>query len=213
MNETKTVTPLDRLKLARSGPEIESPVWAGIDQSGTGEALGPLVVVMVHMTPGHKIPPIRECKKASSRDYAIVQELLASGVIEYRSIEISPSIIDEYNVKNLITEAQRRLLARLSGMVYIDCHWVDETGLKNQLQKYCSAQLIVKNHLDVQNSLVAAASLIAKKIRTQRLYQIEALVDRKIGSGNLTDPQTIAYLRSGMTIGLRKKWSLKSIGL
>ena len=186
-------------------------IFFGIDETGTGEAIGPLVVIMAYVKIQEKLPSIKDCKKAANKDFKEVENLLEKQVLGYKGYLIQPKDIDNHNVKSLITEAQVRLTAGVKGKGEIDSHWQNEKKLKDLVSRNCAATLTVKNHLDANSSLVAAASIIAKNIRKSRLLDLEKKTGMKVGSGNLGDLITKRYIAAGMKAGLRNKWSLKSL--
>jgi len=181
----------------------------GMDESGTGEVLGDLVVVCLHAKT--HLPYVRDSKRDRPRDWALVNALLAQGKIGYRYISISPAFIDKHNVKQLITQAQRRLLQANVGEGYVDSHHRDSDYLHRILAAHTPAKLQVKCRMDENNSLVAAASLFAKDLRKTSLLRIQDVTGVPVGSGNLMDKTTRRYLLAGHTEGLRRKWSLSCL--
>ena len=205
--------PCIELELIRNDFDKDSLKYAGIDQVGKGEVLGSLIVVCASTS--LKLPVIKDSKSFSGKDLNLVEKLIESRELSYSYVKITPDLLDKYNVNDLILLAQKSLLKNFSGLkASVDCHLkCSQKHLEILKESNSKIDYEVAHKLDEKNSLVAAASLIGRKLRTLELEELCKKVGQKVGSGNVMDPLTKSYLLKGFKEGVRLSWSLKSLGL
>ena len=184
------------------------PLILGLDQVGKSQALGPMVVVAAYAR--GPLPRIRDTKKATAMDYKLLESLILDKTIGYHYVMISPQELDKENLNTLLTRAQSLMIKTLNPtLAYVDCHLGSTRVLIQKLRAQgVSCGLRVDHRMDQSEPLVAVASLLARRQRLKAMKILEVQAGRPLGSGNVTDPVTKAYLLSGGTHGLRRKWKI-----
>lgn len=141
----------------------------GVDEAGRGPLAGPVVAACVHIPPKVDIPGIGDSKALSEKKrQEIYLELTA-----HKSVQIGVGIVDAATI-DLINILQATLKAMLDsvencpggkGLVLVD-------GNKTPpITQPCLA--IVKG--DQKERLIGAASIVAKHLRDQMMYEADSL--------------------------------------
>jgi len=151
-----------------------------------------------------------ELKAVGVRDSKLValkrRELLARVITEKASgveiVELSPAEIDEFRlVKKInLNELEARTFAQIIDrlkprVVYLDSPDPNPELFEQRIRKYIKSkpQLVVENFADRKYVAVAAASIVAKVRRDQRIGELRQRYG-DFGSGYPADPRTIAFL-------------------
>ncbi len=185
---------------------------AGVDDAGRGPIIGPLVIGGVLLT-GDRVDSLREMGVKDSKlltpatrtSLAVRIRELASKVslVEAQPSEIDDVVLHGGRLKKL-NFLEAKLMAQvindlLPEEVYVDASDVNEkrygqTILEFLLPELKKIRIVSRHHADRIYPAVSAASIIAKVRRDEA---VEAL--RKeygdFGSGYITDPRTLAFLR------------------
>jgi ribonuclease HII len=185
---------------------------AGIDDAGRGPIIGPLVIAGVLMDEER----IREFVSMGVRDSKLLTTERRSDLakkiqatasrISYH--EITPAEIDEVVLKARKLQKLNLLEAKSMAKVIADLNpaavWVDASDVKperyarqilDELPASLKRIVLISEHkADRKYPIVSAASIMAK---VKRDAAISALWEEygKFGSGYVTDPATIAFLK------------------
>ena len=177
----------------------------GIDDSGRGPAIGPMVMA------GVKVPAFMEEKfreigvKDSKKLTAQAREKLSKVIMansEFAIIRIWPYEIDfgnhaGINLNKLEAIKSAQIINDLGAdKAIIDCpspnipRWQAE--VEKRLQVTC--KVVCEHKADVNHPVVSAASIIAKVARDEEIAKIQKRIPVPIGSGYTSDPVTIKFL-------------------
>jgi len=182
---------------------------AGIDEAGRGCVIGPLVIAGVlareEILPTLKRLGVKDSKLLSSTK----RELLAAEVrrlTEKQEIfKLSPEEIDRavesgrklHKLNRLEAVNMARMIDALNPEeAYVDAADVLEERFKHHIQERLNvkAKITAKHKADKLYPIVSAASIIAKVERDREIAQLITQYG-DFGSGYLTDPKTMTFLR------------------
>jgi ribonuclease HII len=183
---------------------------AGIDESGRGSVMGPLVIVGVMGEAKHEntlrkmgVKDSKLLTPAKREKLADVIEKTAKDIIV---VKVGPCKIDSYrkggvSLNHIEGLKMVEIIKYLNPhMVHIDCPdhntWKFSQFLKNSCGKDC--EMRVEHKADVKYPFVSAASIIAK---VERDKEIEKLKEEHgdIGSGYPSDPFTVKWLENWLS--------------
>lgn len=175
----------------------------GIDEAGRGPVLGPLVMAVVVVTPQCEA----EFAQAGVRD----SKLFGSGVkahparlqmrkyieekaLQYKTLEFEPDVIDAYVDRGRLDDLERQGALRL----------LEEIGATAEDRIICDGEpifhelrmtwpnLVAENRADARHASVAAASILAKTRRDERMELIfrnyEPEFGKILGGGYVNEP-------------------------
>ena len=185
---------------------------AGIDEVNKGQVIGPIFVSICYtQTPLEKIPKVLDSKRKKNLDD--LEYILERHNIKCKTEVISLDQLNSRKINHLITEKMKTLIVESQASeVYVDSHYQKVEKLERDLDTSDLVTLRVSHRADESNSLVALASLVALRAKMDYLRQAEKTYG-PLGSGNLTDPKTICFLRRhhpDIPL-LKKRWSLRSV--
>lgn len=172
-----------------------------------GPVFGPMVLCGVlldeRMLEGLKTAGIRDSKLLTSRRREALAKLIAQRATRCEVIELTPTEIDESRLNKKINlnelEAMNfaRILDRLKPKIaYIDSTDPDPVMFKGRIQRHLRSKpkLVVENFADRKYVIVAAASIVAKVKRDQRVAELRRKYG-DFGSGYSSDARTISFLK------------------
>jgi len=179
---------------------------AGLDEAGRGPVFGPMVLCGVKF----EEEELEELKAAGVRDSKLLspqrREALARAITEKASgleiVEFSPLEIDEFrlikkiNLNELEAKTFAQIIDRLKPkFAYLDAPDPDPKLFQQRVLKYIKSKpkLVIENFADRKYVIVAAASIVAKVRRDQRISELRERYG-DFGSGYTSDPRTIAFL-------------------
>ncbi|MFH1211438.1 MAG: ribonuclease HII [Candidatus Woesearchaeota archaeon] len=181
---------------------------AGIDEAGRGPALGPLVVAIAAADEA----AIAELESLGVKDSKLlaprVRERLSEEIqklCEVKLIILSPEEIDaavesdNTNLNWLEADTSVKLVSQAKpDKVIIDCP-------SNNIKAYCSyikekikikdMEIVCEHKADLNNTIVGAASIVAKVARDAEVEKIKKKIGIDFGSGYPSDPKTQEFLR------------------
>lgn len=203
---------------------------AGVDESGRGPVLGPMVMAIVACEEDEESKLKREGVKDSKLVSKEKRETLAVHIEEtypFEVIMITPQEIDESvdgdgdNLNKLEARTTALLINQLSQQVKLDKVIVDspqtstgkyERMIRQELKKMNGdtdeIDIVAETKADYTYPVVGAASILAKVARDAAIREIEE-VHGPIGTGYLTDPRTQEFLHGTWHEGhdfFRKSW-------
>ncbi|MFP3950108.1 MAG: ribonuclease HII [Candidatus Micrarchaeia archaeon] len=191
---------------------------SGVDESGRGPVLGPLVI---------SLASVEEEKQGELSEMGVTD---SKKLTAPRREELFPEIkklcrctsrvitASELNKRmgreslNLIEAKEMGALLRpLEGKLYLD---LPERNVEHFLRKAGLAErrIFAEHKADLKYPIVGAASIIAKVTRDRIVHELEERVGEKIGCGYTSDKNTIAALSSPETRKklkgeIRERWS------
>lgn len=190
----------------------------GVDECNKGEALGNLIVCCVYTNRDLKSLGYHGESKSTIISRSRLFALLKQYDLRYVILQWPPSYVDAYNINYLLYLAHVYLIRKLKlNTAYIDSMIPLERIDKLRLlyRKHTSAKVVCEPHLDERNVLVGLASLIAKQRKKDFFSKIQQDTGFKLGSGNLNDKSTQAFIRKTYPDVplLRRSWPLDCLKL
>lgn len=169
---------------------------------------------------------VRDSKELSRSARARLYRAL-SDIGFFAVASASPREIDSWNLNTVtarkVSQAVSRLIKRLGGPSRITLIVVDKFGDAGRVASYlrrlglARAEIRVEEKADASYSVVAAASIVAKHLRDERIEVLRRLYGVR-GSGYPSDPETEAWLAEVFARGetppiIRYTWStVKRLG-
>lgn len=176
----------------------------GVDEAGRGPVIGPLVVcaLAVESDEGLVRLGVRDSKKLTpKRREELEPRIRSMGRVELR--ELQPWEIDALRERMSLNEIEAQVFASLidrlaPSVVYLDAADTDEESFGRMVRAHltCRPRICSEHKADAVYPVVSAASIVAKVVRDARIAEIERELGEPIGSGYLTDPVTVSFLRS-----------------
>ena len=178
----------------------------GIDETGRGCAIGPMVVCGVALDSDAALRLKAEGVRDSKMLTPARREELARKIIEVAAgvfiEEIPPSEIEQRNLNLLEIWRMARIISRANpGAVYVDAPLATDFGIKafSEHIKRCVGQncptIVAENRADATYVVVSAASIVAKVRRDERIEELRRQFG-DFGSGYPSDPKTQQFLRT-----------------
>lgn len=184
----------------------------GVDDAGRGAVIGPLVVagILIEKHQIHKLVDIgvKDSKLVSPGKRVRLAADIIKIVLNYYTVELSPSEIDEVVEKGSRLHRLNRLEARAMAAVisylrpkeaYVDASDV----LPERFGKHISEELspkvrIISEHkADIKYPVVSAASILAKVRRDRAIADLRK-TQGDLGSGYIVDPKTKLFLEQAI---------------
>lgn len=180
-------------------------ITAGLDEAGRGPILGPMILCGVcfrsNDIPKLKEMGVKDSKLLSPRRREELSRKILDLAVSFRIVELDPSEIDllrrEKNLNEIEAETFARIIQELSpDVAYVDSPDPNPTLFEERLKRYLGEKvgLVVENGADRRYLQVSAASILAKERRDKRIAELHERYG-DFGSGYLTDPKTISFLR------------------
>lgn len=188
----------------------------GIDESGRGPLVGPLVVCIASFEEDAQRElleiGVTDCKAVpKKRRESMAKEI--EKLCEYNIEEITASELNRLMARHSLNEIEAMSMARLmkgkKGTVYID---LPARRPDSFLRCLGSPKNVVAEHkADFEYPCVSAASVLAKVRRDMRIRELQEEFG-DFGSGYTSDRKTISFLQDpenlrAMRPYLREKWS------
>lgn len=181
---------------------------AGCDEAGRGPVFGNMVLCGVlldeRVLDELKTAGVRDSKLLTPKKREMLAELISRKVLKIEIAELSPSEIDEsrlvkkINLNELEAKTFAQIIDRLNPkLAYLDSPDPDPKLFEQRIRKYLKTEpkLVVENFADRNYVAVAAASIVAKVRRDQRIVELHKLYG-DFGSGYPADARTIAFLEN-----------------
>ena len=188
----------------------------GIDQAGKGALLGDMfVAAAIDSVSDLDISidsiglKISDSKKMSPSKRSVMYHQIKNQ-LEIDRVRYTPKEIDKQNLNDLLFKAHVSLINRHSpDLVIIDCPIANTISYECKLKAVCpKPQYVIENHADENYKIVSAASIVAKVERDCHISKMSQ-IHGFMGSGNPSDPKTIAFVKNHRQSPLiRQKWKI-----
>jgi ribonuclease HII len=136
-----------------------------VDEVGRGALAGPLTVAAVILDPGRSIPGIDDSKRLTARTRQRLAGEVRRHALAWAVVHRSPTRVDEVNVLEATREAMRSALLALRPAPA--CAVADALALPG-----LPFPVVSENHADERYLCVAAASILAKVSRDDRMVEL-----------------------------------------
>jgi ribonuclease HII len=181
----------------------------GVDEAGRGCVIGPLVIAGVTLREENlsslKRIGVKDSKLLSPRKREELAAAISRLVEKQVTIKLTPAEIDRavesgrklHKLNRLEAETMARVIDDLRpDEVYVDAADVVEERFKHHIQEVLAGKTKItsKHKADRIYPVVSAASIIAKVERDREIAALAAQYG-DFGSGYLTDPKTVAFLK------------------
>lgn len=180
----------------------------GIDESGKGPVLGPLVIgfVLVDSSGEEQLKKlrVRDSKMTSPQRRTKLFPLILECAQDYLITEISAKEIDHYRLNEGLTLGEIEAIEIAETInkleppkVIVDSAENDTSYFENLIRKHLTVdpKIIVEHQADEKYLPVSAASILAKVRRDQVINELSQKYG-DVGSGYPSDPKTKFWLRS-----------------
>lgn len=146
-----------------SSEGIES--LAGIDEAGRGALAGPVVIAAVILDYALPIEGLNDSKKLSPKTRDSLFDSITSSATAWQIVEISPSRIDEINIRGATLEGFVKASKALSPDLFL----IDGIDVPDHLKDV--ARAVIKG--DGYHACIAAASILAKVHRDRLMHKLD----------------------------------------
>lgn len=140
---------------------------AGVDEVGRGPLAGVVTIGAVILDPNNSVYGLKDSKKLSAIQIATLAAEIKEKAIAYAIVSATPSTIDKIGIANAIHKCMRSSVRKLSvtpDYVLIDHEYLSFRGIESKA--------ITKG--DDNSNSIAAASIIAKHYRDQKMIKLGA---------------------------------------
>jgi ribonuclease HII len=181
----------------------------GVDESGRGPVIGPLVVAGVTLANDKRLIELRvkDSKKVSPVRRERLAEKIKIMAIDYEIIVIPAKDIDDMRKVMTLNEIEVNAFARVikklkPDICYVDSADVNEERFKKDILSNLSfkPEIVSKHKADDIYTIVGAASILAKTRRDEEVRRIAEKLEMKLklplGSGYPADPLTQNFLKT-----------------
>ena len=183
----------------------------GIDESGRGPVIGPLVMCGLLIKKEYEKELVRLKVKDSKLLTKNRREFLFDKIKEvsqkYKIIIIEPHEIDKavhnhdgLNLNKLEARKSAEILNELNpDKSVIDAPSNNIKSYKRYLMRFVknkNIEIILEHKADVNYPVVSAASILAKVTRDNEVEKLKKQIGIDFGSGYMTDPKTVDFLKN-----------------
>ncbi len=162
---------------------------AGVDEVGRGPLAGIVTVAAVILDPNKPIYGLRDSKKLSRKQIKTLANEIKQKALCYEIVSSNPPTIDKYGISNVIRNCMKTAVFRLEQRpqyVLVDYEKLNFQSIKS---------ISILNGDDMSNS-IAAASILAKDYRDQKMIELAAKYpqysfETNVGYGTVAHKQVI----------------------
>ena len=188
----------------------EGRIEAGCDEAGRGPLAGPVYAAAVILPPDFHHPLLDDSKKMSERARETLRPIIEREAVAWAVEEVSAAEIDSLNILWASVTGMQRAVLRLA--VRPDFLLIDGNRFR-PLEGYDYATVV---HGDATYASIAAASVLAKTYRDDKMRELSALYpgygwERNMGYP--TPDHIEAIKRLGFTPEHRKSFHPKELEL
>ncbi len=181
----------------------------GVDDSGRGPVLGPMVLagVVIDEKDLYKLKEIgvKDSKLLTPNQRENLFEQIKTIVQDYYIVIVSPKEIDDAvlspmtNLNHLESEKFAEIINHLKADVsVIDCPSTNIPAYTKELRALLTVKtnLLCEHRADLHHIYVGAGSVLAKVTRDREIEKIQKRFKENIGSGYPADPYTKVFLKN-----------------
>lgn len=186
---------------------------AGVDDAGRGPVIGPLIVAGVIVPENQqealRIMGVRDSKVLTPEQRTRLEAKIREVAFKVSLTEAQPEEIDDFvlhggrlrRLNFLEAKMMARVLSDLAAMeAYVDASDVNEARYAADIREFLpdslkGMKIVSEHHADRTFPVVSAASIVAK-VRRDALVEELHYQYGDFGSGYMTDPKTMSFLRS-----------------
>lgn len=184
----------------------------GIDDSGRGPVIGPMVLAGVVLKKSVELKlkqiGIKDSKLLSPKRRSFLANIIKKTAKAHYIIKIEPKEIDSraengLNLNKIEAIKSADIINKLAKKskikkVIIDCPSTNIIRWKEYLMPYINKKIYVicEHKADLNHIACSAASILAKVTRDKEIDSIQAKIPEAIGSGYPSDPITKKFLHS-----------------
>jgi ribonuclease HII len=186
---------------------------AGVDDAGRGPIIGPMVIagILVSAEQQQELRSfgVRDSKLLTPEQRSKLEPKIRSTALKVSIVEAQPKEIDEFvlhggKLRKLNFLEARMMAAVLTDLAppeaYVDASDVNEARYATSIREFLPEHLkgmkiFSEHHADRTFPVVSAASIIAK-VRRDALVEGLRTQYGDFGSGYMTDPKTMSFLRA-----------------
>lgn len=143
---------------------------AGCDEAGRGALLGPLYAAAVILDPERTIPGVDDSKKLTARERERLAEEIRAKAVAWQVVAVSAGEVDALNVYEASRQGMLRALRALDPAP--DFILTDAMPLRAAGAEFSIPYRAII-HGDARSVSIAAASILAKVARDERLEQLD----------------------------------------
>jgi len=196
-------------------------IIAGIDEAGRGPVIGPMVMAIC-ATDEKNIPlldelGVKDSKLLTPEKREYLYEKIKE-ICTHKIIILSPQEIDDaLNDRTVnLNRLEGKTIAKLINMTdshicIIDCPSTNIKAYTQFLQSMITkkTELVVEHKADLNNTIVGAASILAKVTRDREIEKLQKIAKQDFGSGYPSDPRTVEFLKNNWSKYdfFRKSWA------
>ncbi len=143
-------------------------VEAGCDEAGRGPLAGPVFAAAVIMPKDFYHPRLNDSKKMNAKDRELLRGIIEKEAIAWAVVEVSAGEIDELNILWASVEGMHRAIRKLASrpeFILVD---------GNRFKPIDGIPYETVVHGDATYTSIAAASVLAKTYRDDRMREIAA---------------------------------------
>jgi len=181
----------------------------GIDESGRGPVIGPLVIAGVTFEKDLVLIEnnVRDSKKVTPKRREVLAKKIKETSVDHEIVVISASDIDDMRKVMTLNEIEVNVFSKIISKLkpdvcYVDSADVDDKRFGRDILSRLSfkPEIISRHKADEIYPIVGAASILAKTRRDKEVWRIEQELKKKLnlplGSGYPADPVTQKFLRT-----------------
>ena len=195
---------------------VKKELILGIDDSGRGPLIGPMILAGVLMTREQEVilkeEGVKDSKQVLHPARVKLAEAIKKNSINYKIVKAFPGEIDEYvstknlNLNTLEAKKAAEIINFLNDgkeklLVVLDCPSVNTKAWKAKLLEFVennkNLEVSCEHKADINHISVSAASILAKVAREEEVEKIKKEYEKygNMGSGYPADPVTKDFLK------------------
>ena len=181
----------------------------GVDESGRGPVIGPLIVAGVTFEDDSELKKlgVRDSKKLTPKKRQVLSKKIKEIAVNYDILVIPASSIDDMRKVMTLNEIEVNAFSKIIDKLkpefcYVDAADVNEKRFGKDILSNLSfkPKIVSKHRADDIYPIVGAASILAKTARDENVKKLAKNLQKKLnlplGSGYPADPVTKQFLRT-----------------
>lgn len=184
----------------------------GIDDSGRGPVIGPMVLagclIDEKVEEELKKLGVKDSKQLTPKRREYLAEIIKEKAQTFEIIIVHASEIDQtsfsgINLNKIEAIKMAEIINKINKgfskiKVFVDCPSTNITNwsdfLKTKIKNLSNLEISCEHKADIKHVAVSAASILAKSIREKEMKKLKDKYGEEIGSGYASDPSTCKFL-------------------